>query len=57
MKNKTPETDRLYKLAVYGMPYDTSYGEFNYKAWETIKVLKSHLERFELELNTLRKEK
>lgn len=51
MASLTPETDKLYALAVYDMPYDTSYGSFNYKAWETIRLLKKHMERFEKERN------
>jgi hypothetical protein len=49
----TPETKRLYPLAIYGVPFDT-FNPHNYRVWQAFKVLKGHLERFERERDEAR---
>jgi chromosome segregation ATPase len=49
----TPETEKLYKLAIYDLPYDTNY-RTNYQTWQTVGLLKSHMERFERERDEAR---
>lgn len=48
------ETEKLYKLAIYNAPYDPNYKN-NYPLWRTIRLLKSHMERFEKERDEARK--
>lgn len=47
---KTPISDEAYQLSTYDLPYDTSYGDFNRKAWEAVKTMKLHMEKMEKEL-------
>ena len=49
----TPETEKLYKLAIYHLPYDTN-NRANYQVWHTVGLLKSHMERFERERDEAR---
>ena len=49
----TPETEKLYKLAIYHLPYDTN-NRANYQVWHTVGLLKSHMERFERQLDEAR---
>lgn len=53
---KTPDTERAYNLCIYGMPYDTSYGSFNYLAWDALRACKKWMERFERERDEARSE-
>ena len=48
MNTPTPETEELYKLAIYDLPYNTSY-KANYQVWQTVKLLKNHMARLERE--------
>ena len=52
----TPRTERLYKLAIYELPYDTNY-RANYQVWKTVKILKEHMERFERERDEAREQR